>query len=122
MFKELVRYGLVGGLTTGFNLVLFYILERMGVYYLLANTISYYIAVFINYYMNQEFVFKSSNKHGLTRFIILRSGSLIVDNIAFFAIVNLLDLDIMISRIGLSIFIIFSNYIFCKKMIFKIKG
>lgn len=124
MFIEIIRYGIAGLLTTGFNLLLFYILEHIGLYYLLANIISYYIAVILNYYANYIFVFqnKIQNKNGIVSFIILRSSSLIIDSLLLYLLVDLWEFNVIKSRIGLSFFIILINYIFCKKMIFNNTG
>lgn len=50
--KELIKYGLCGGLTTAANLFLFYMFTETGVYYIVSNIISYYIAVVLNFLLN----------------------------------------------------------------------
>lgn len=62
---ELFKYGIYGVITTIINLALFFGLEKIGVYYLAANTLSYIIAVVINYFLNKKYVFKTVNNEKL---------------------------------------------------------
>lgn len=124
MIKQAVKYGLFGAITTGINLVLFYILDKCGIYYLLANGIAYYIAVLVNYFFNYYFVFEHKKEsvntlvNKLMQFIGLRTVSFIVDSFIFFILVSVIRGDKYICRIGLSITIILINYLWSKKKIF----
>ena len=121
--KELIRYIICGGITTGINLGVFYILVECNIYYLLANTLGYYLAVVVNFFLNQKFVFCFESKNGTVRklinFVSMRTVSWIVDTFLFFILVSILDLPIYLCRIGLSIAIILVNYIWSKYKIFK---
>ena len=122
---ELVRYGFFGGLTTAINLLLFAVFKELGMYYIVANTVSYVIAVIINYVLNVLFVFKGSPKKGkaqwiqLGKFLLTRAGSLLVDNTLFFCLVTLLSFPVYPSRIGLSFVIILGTYVINKALVFK---
>lgn len=117
--KELLKYGIAGGITTAVNLVLFWLFAKAGIYYLLANAVAYYIAVCLNYYFNNKFVFEGHHEKGLIKFIVLRTLSLGVDSVLFWGLVDVAGFEVMKSRIGLTIVIIMLNYLVCKKMIFK---
>lgn len=122
-FREIIRYGLCGGITTLINLVLFYFLAEWGIYYLLANAIAYYIAVIINFYLNYYFVFAEKTKEKtlvrkLWEFCLLRTASLGIDTILFFALVSICGMNRYIGRILLSIAIILFNFAWSKKKIF----
>lgn len=124
--KELISYGFFGAITTGINLALFALLKELGVYYLLANTIAYFVAVVINYVFNVKFVFPDSAGSGMKaqikqflKFLGVRIFSLIVDNALFFLLVSILYFPVYPSRIGLSFFIILATYFVNKFSVFK---
>ncbi len=121
--KETLKYIVCGGITTAVNLAIFYVLTEMGIYYLLSNIIGYYIAVAINFWMNQIYVFnKKASADALGRlwkFAKLRTLSLIVDSILFFLLVTICGFPTYLCRIILSIIIITVNYFWSKYKIFK---
>ena len=121
---QIIKYSFWGCITTAINLLLFFILEYVGVYYIVANTLAYFIAVVINYIFNQKFVFdvdtdSRTKRIQLIKFILMRSVSLGVDNILFYFFVDIVKCSVYISRIGLSIGIILLTYIINKVFIFK---
>lgn len=123
---ELIKYSFFGVITTAINLILFAILKEIGVYYILANTIAYFIAVVINYIFNVRFVFNENQDQDkieknmqFIKFIGLRIVSLGVDNACFFVLVSILTLPVYLSRVGLSIVIIMATYIINKFFVFN---
>ena len=63
--KDIVRFikfGMVGVLNTLVNWVIFFILETCGVYYILANIISYSLSTIHSYLWNTLWVFKYKDK------------------------------------------------------------
>lgn len=127
-FKELIKYGICGGVTTAINLLLFFMFTEYGIYYLVSNAIAYYIAVIINYYLNYYLVFerinesKKSNLKKLAHFCVLRTSSLILDTILFFVMVDVLGFQKYIIRVILSFSIILLNFLWSKRYIFIEKG
>lgn len=120
----ILKYGFWGGITTLINLILFYVFSEVGLYYLIANALSYYIAVLINFLFNYYLVFDNvkSDKSLLWKFwnfCVLRTASFLVDSLLFFILVSILDLNKYISRVFLSIVIILFNFIWSKNKIFK---
>lgn len=119
--KQLLLYGLCGGITTAINLFLFYLFNEIGIYYLLSNIIAYYIAVVVNFLLNNQYVFKKGEKNiikKLGEFLILRTGSLVADSGIFYFLVSVLEFHVYVSRVGLSIVIILFNYVISRKKIF----
>lgn len=125
---ELVKYGFWGGITVGINMGLFYLLNESGLYYLLASMIAYYIAVIINYFLNYHLVFNQPNEdvkgklNKLGHFLGLRTFSLLVDTVLFFALVNLIGINVYAARVGLALFIIMVNYLWSRTKIFVKQG
>lgn len=122
---ELIKYGFFGGITTLINLALFFLFTQMGMQYIIANTISYIIAVIINYFLNQFFVFKTTGKPTAKKrtefinFFLVRLGSLCVDNVLFFIVVDVFNINLYFGRITLSLLIIMLTFIVNKKFVFK---
>ena len=109
--KEIVSYVFVGGMTTLVNYVVYFILLKIHSHWLIANSISWIFAVLFAYYTNKRYVFKSTNniKKEFISFILLR-------------LIDLLNLQPMISKVCVSFITILSNYILCKFKIFKEEG
>lgn len=127
-FAELIKYGLFGVITTAINLLLFALFKELGMHYLWANTVSYIIAVIINFVFNQRYVFEQTAKRGsknywiqFVKFVVLRIVSLGVDNGLFYVLVTIFGWPVYPSRIGLSIVIILVTYIINKIFIFRKK-
>lgn len=57
--KEFVKFGLVGGVNTVLNLVIYWICTGIGIHYLVANAIGFMITVAISYVLNNIFTFRS---------------------------------------------------------------
>ena len=118
--KEIVSYVFVGGMTTLVNYVVYFILLKIHSHWLIANSISWVFAVLFAYYTNKRYVFKSTNniKKEFISFILLRFMTLLIENI----LIDLLNLQPMISKVCVSFITILSNYILCKFKIFKEEG
>ena len=59
--KEFVKFGIVGGINTGLNLVIYWICVGLGIHYLVANTVGFVITVAISYVLNNIFTFQPSD-------------------------------------------------------------
>ncbi|ULO08041.1 GtrA family protein [Paenibacillus sp. 19GGS1-52] len=123
--KEFVKYSFWGAVTTGINLLLFFLLESLGLYYIIANIVSYIFAVFVNYILNRRFVFSnhSSENNGkqFFKFFIVRLVSLLIDNSLFYLLVSTLHYNVNISRVVLSLGIIIATFGVNKFFVFSIK-
>lgn len=92
-----------------------------------ANTLSYIIAVVINYFLNKKYVFKTVNNEKLGRciefvkFFVVRMISLLIDNSLFYLVVDILHVNIYLGRIALSTLIIMSTFVINKVFVFKKK-
>lgn len=124
---EIFKYGIYGILTTFINLLLFFVLENIGVHYLSANTFSYVIAVAINYVLNKKYVFKTENYSKTEgwveffKFLAVRMISLLIDNGLFYFVVDVLNVNVYVGRIVLSIAIIMLTFVVNKVFVFKEK-
>lgn len=121
---ELVKYGFWGAVTTALNLLTFFLLEGIGMYYITANVVSYIFAVIINYILNKKFVFNSTSQRDskqFIKFIIVRLVSLLIDSSLFYLLVSVLNFNVNISRIFLSVAIIIATFGVNKFFVFTTK-
>ncbi len=121
--KELVKYILNGGLTTGVNYVVYFTLMHLHMHYLLANSIAWLVAVLVAFYTNRRWVFKSSEAptKQFVSFVSLRASTLLVENGLLYIFIQLFAFASLPAKIAVSIFTIIANYAICKTKIF-IKG
>ncbi len=123
--KEIIRYGFFGLLTTFLNIILLKLFIESGINYILSNSISYIIAVIVNYIVNKNYVFENSAKgksketqEQFIKFFIMRVCSLILDNILFYLCISILKYSIYKTRVVLTLLIIMLTFIFNKFFIF----
>lgn len=125
-FLELFHYSFFGFLSVCLNLFLFFVLKKLKMQYIVANSISYIITVIISYYLNKIFVFKEEkNKDNgiikIIKFFIIKILYLVVDNVIFYTAVTILKFNIDISRILITLLGIPIVYVFSKRIVFNAK-
>lgn len=121
MKKEVFYYLVFGALTTLINIACFWFTGLFIKNILVCNTIAWIISVLFAFFTNRKYVFKSSGKivHEMPKFFAGRIFSLLVDNASIYLMVNILNIDKMISKIVANIIVVIINYIISKFLIFK---
>lgn len=111
--KEMLSYVFVGGMTTLVNYVVYFILLKIHSHWLIANSISWFFAVLFAYYTNKRYVFKSKNevKKEFISFVLLRFMTLLIENVCLYLLIDLMNIQPMISKILVSFITILSNYV-----------
>ena len=125
--REIIVYGIFGVLTTLVSFVSLYILKKIfvNVDSNILNTISIIIAIIFAYFTNRKFVFKSKEKNMLKEFLKFAGGrafSALFEVVMFFIFYTLLQINEMISKAIISVFVIILNYITSKVFVFKSKN
>ena len=120
-------YGIFGVLTTIINLLIFYILDRLGVNVYLNNSIAWIISVLFAFITNKLYVFNSKDtsyeiiiKEGFA-FFLARIFSYFVDMFTIFMIFQVMGINKIIAKIISNIIVIIINYLLSKIIIFKKK-
>jgi len=117
--KETFLYLIFGILTTIVNIVSFFVFNKL-FNYKLSNIIAFILAIVFAYIMNKMYVFESKRKEKLETikefifFIGSRLFTFITDMILIVLFIN-----ILISKIIVSIIVIILNYILSKKLVFR---
>lgn len=123
---EFFRYAVAGVLTTLVNFGILYLLERrLFVNTNVANIISVLCSVLFAYAANKIFVFRthcdSLRTFGLeaASFFSARFASIALDIAGVWFLNGMLNLDSMIAKLIINVFVILLNYVLSKKMIFQ---
>ena len=126
--KELIKYLIVGVLTTIVGLAVYYALvftilnPEDAVLLQIANIISWLCAVTFAYFTNRKYVFESKNENIVLeaiKFYLSRISTLVIDMIIMFVGVSVLSYNDKIVKIIVQIMVIIANYIFSKVFVFK---
>ena len=130
-YKEVIRYLVVGGLTTVVSLGTYYLCvftflnPSIAIQLQTANVISWIAAVTFAYFTNRKFVFESKNSkvfREAVSFYLSRVGTLLVEMIFMWMFVTRLGLNDKLMKILVQILIIILNYIFSKFLVFRNKN
>lgn len=133
-YEEVIRYLIVGVLTTIVNLVIKYLLlftildAKNALELQIAVIISWIVAVIFAYITNRKFVFKSKSSdfvREITSFVIARLTTLVLEMFIMWFFITLLRLDsdiwVVFMTIISQLLVIVVNYIFSKLFVFKEK-
>jgi len=128
-YEELIRYIIVGGMTTllsvGLFALAFLLLEEVAGAYLIATTISFAIAVVFAYFANKKAVFhtKTSGARDTAReagsFFLMRLISYGIDMGMMVLLVEVWHVNELIAKIPVTALIVLLNYVFSKLYIFR---
>ena len=120
---EILRYGIVGGITTGVNFLLFYLLSFTPINYIVNNVLTYFITVILSFYLNEKFVFTNPNRHSskflkLSKYILIRMGSIVADSVLLYICVSIFGYSVIWSKLVIACVIIMLTYIFNKLIVY----
>ncbi len=127
-YDEIIRYLIIGILTTLVSLLVYYgltltILDPNNAILLqIANVISWVCSVLFAYFTNRSFVFKSKNPKKLKElctFFMTRVSTLLCDMAIMFIFVSALGWNDKIIKIISQIVVIIGNYVLSKLFVFK---
>lgn len=120
--KEILKYLIVGGLTTVVSIVSYYIVRLFIENYLVCTVISWIFAVAFAYITNRIFVFNSKRENifkECTEFVFSRILSLVAEVAVMYLLVDFLNISDKISKIIVQVIIVILNYVFSKLFVFK---
>ncbi|MDD2970550.1 MAG: GtrA family protein [Lachnospiraceae bacterium] len=127
-YEDVILYLFFGGCTFLICMVSYYICaEPLGMNYMVANVISWVVAVLFAYITNRIFVFKSKVRDftgvikELWMFIACRLSTGVMEIVIMFVGVSLLKFNDLIVKAVAQVLVILSNYVLSKLLIFKKK-
>lgn len=124
-YEEIWNYLIVGGLTTVFNVLFYFVLAKIfHIDYMTSTVIDWIVTVALAFWLNKVFVFKSK-KQGKEfaketfEFFKYRIITLLIEIAFMYFFVDLFSMPDVIAKIIVNIIVIVLNYIFSKIFIFK---
>lgn len=124
-YKEGLLYLVFGGLTTLVNIVSFFVLRKLNIEVYISNVIAWVLSVLFAFITNKLFVFESKGKskkenvRECVSFFGFRILSLVFDMGAMYLLLQILNINELISKVIANVLVIILNYIFSKLFIFK---
>lgn len=119
---EFIRYGFWGMISVIINLLLFYIFVAVHCPYIIANMVSYILAVIFSYIVNNKYVFqgnrKNNDKTKKIKYFLMRGSSIFVDSLLLAFFYQICGFTLILSKIIDSVLLIISTYILSKYWIF----
>ena len=129
-YSEIIRYLIVGVLTTVVSLgsywicVEFFLNPESAIQLQIANIISWICAVTFAYITNRVFVFGGSNQgiwKEIKLFVAARIGSLLMDMAMMFIGVTLLGINDKLVKLAVQVVVTVLNYVLSKWIVFRKK-
>lgn len=128
-YGEIIRYLIIGGLTTAISLLIYYGLTltvldiKVPLELQIANILSWIGAVTFAYFTNKYYVFKDNSKDrtGVIKFFSSRIVTLLIDMLLMYIFVTKLSLNDKIMKIIVQVIVIVGNYVLSKFFVFKKK-
>lgn len=117
-----IKFGMVGVINTLVNWIIFFILNALGMYYILANIIAYVLGTVNSYLWNTLWVFKYKDKASTEttiKFIILNLIGLGLNTGILYVLVDLCNLNKFIGLVITTAIVMIINYIVNKLWVFS---
>ncbi len=124
-YREIIVYIIFGVLTTAVSFVSYYLFLYFGMYYIVAQVVSWVLAVAFSFVVNKIFVFEDKRMapYALFRqvwqFVAVRIASGVVEIVLLWLMVDILLIGEGIAKIPVSVLTVIINYIASKLFIFK---
>lgn len=122
-YSEVINYLIFGVLTTLVSIGIYALCTKcFHINYMISNCISWIISVLFAYITNRIFVFKSKSSDiviEMYQFFKYRIFSFLIDVFLMYVLVELINIDDMISKVIVQVVVIILNYVFSKIFVFK---
>ena len=121
---EIIRFGVVGVITTAINFLIFKLGRKVQLPLVAANSVAWLAAVLFAFAANKFIVFKSADWNTmfvleeLARFLMSRLLTLLIETSLLWLLVKKRDLPEMASKCGVSVLVVLLNYLLGKFLVF----
>lgn len=122
LLKQLVKFGFVGGTAFFVDSGVLLLLTKLGVYYMIANVISFTVSVIYNYILSMKFVFDVKENTGTSafiQFVILSVVGLGINELIMKICVDKLMISLLIAKIIATGIVMIYNFISRKILLEK---
>ena len=123
IFKQILKFGIVGVIATIIDFGLLYFLTDIAnVHYLISSAISFVVSLIFNYYLSIKWVFDVRKKQTVIDFLLfvfLSIIGLIINEFILYFGVDLFNIYYMVCKIGATIIVMVYNFLSRKMFIEK---
>ena len=122
LIEQILKFGIVGVIATLIDFVLFFLLTKLGINYLIANVIGFTVSVIFNYILSIKWVFDVKHKQtkkDFILFVILSVIGLGVNELIMYLMVDKLSIDKLLVKIIATGVVMIYNFITRKIFIEK---
>lgn len=129
-YEEVIRYLIIGVLTTVVSLATYYILTftvldpKVSIQLQITNIISWIVSVTFAYFTNRKYVFKLKEKKNIkeaSKFYLSRLSTLLLDMLLMQIFVIRLKFNDKVIKLIVQFVVIVLNYVLSKFLVFKSK-
>ncbi len=118
--SDFVGFAIVGAINTGFSFIIYLLLLKLGLYYILASIVSYMAGIIVSYILNTKFVFKEQKTmSNLSKFVSVYLTALIINLSLLYFLVDIIGMNPVLGQIAVTLLVLFYNYILQKFWTFK---
>jgi putative flippase GtrA len=120
-YSQFLKFSLVGASNTLISFVLYYILIKLGLHYIISNVLAYSAGVVNSYILNSTWVFRDNSQPGskLFKFITVNLGALLLSSSLLYLCVDTLGINKIISQVIVTALVLLVNYTGNKLWTFK---
>ncbi len=122
--KDFLLYLVVGGIATVTEWILFFVIDKIYLHYMVATVIAYVISTFVNWLMGRVLVFKENRQSVLKELVEIYIASIVglLLNLAImWLMVDICSVNEMVSKIAATAIVFFYNFLVRKLLIYKKK-
>ena len=119
--RELITYLIFGVLTTVVSMVTFWLACKV-MHYLIAEIVSWIVAVTFAFFTNRIFVFQSRGEGILRQMVVFytaRLFSLGIEELGLFLLIDIVGVGEMLSKLVLQFVVVVLNYVLSKLVVFR---
>ena len=126
-FVTFFKFGIVGFSNTVIAYSVYALLVRLGVYYIMANIISFFAGVINSFYWNNKYVFRNRKNKG-TRIAFIKAAvsyaltGIILANLLLYFLVETIKISRYLAPLFILIVTVPSNFFLHKFWVFREKG
>lgn len=126
--SEGIKYIIFGILTTFVNILSYLALNKIGILYIISNSIAFILSIIFAFITNKIYVFNSKTlklndviREGVT-FLCSRLATFVIDTVLMILLIEMLSINDFIAKCIVNIIVIIINYILSKFIVFKEKN
>jgi putative flippase GtrA len=120
-YRELVLYGIIGGISAGLDFIVYTLLCHLSVYYLIANTISIHCGIFCSFILNRQYNFRVKDKTA-KRFISFYTVGLLglgISTLMLYCMISMAEWNEILSKLLTIIIVALVQFVMNKLITFK---